>query len=442
MEQPPSPPRADNSNGRSSDSSNDNSSIINSQVVNNNIAVGGKNRPRRRSFSIGFLIASSVIFAFFILPQQYAGITNNEIVGDKKVTVVHHNLTTTPTSHDHDIIETVPVTIVCQLSGEMANNLGKLGHCLSLKYWLERGEFYNSTHKLGYNARIAIRHQDNSKWVKGYHDLQKCFPNTKQYDFSEANNDQFDEIYKTQQTLIKGGGGRKDPPPFNDINAQHGNLAQIKAGMQSFVSKVAEHHGQIYNKASKRNISIPFLYANRIQDMDPLNDMFYNQLKSFFRFNYKACCKIRAEPDESVFHFRNFKQEMPKKWNSLGFHEASPEKAATKLFGHLKEGEKVVIVTRFSGKSAQEYVDAFRSRNLTVRVVDGQHGTQDFCLLMSAQKEIIGTKISTYLLWAGYLGNATRVVAYQMKSSRKTHRVPSYNFTSPVLKRFEFPIIQ
>eukprot|EP00984_Skeletonema_dohrnii_P032758 scaffold27412_cov94-Skeletonema_dohrnii-CCMP3373.AAC.2 len=72
--------------------------------------------------------------------KQYTWITNETEVHEP----VNHNLT-----HRHEIIETVPVTIVCQLSGEMGNNLGMLGRCLSLKLWLESGAFYNSTNQTG-----------------------------------------------------------------------------------------------------------------------------------------------------------------------------------------------------------------------------------------------------------------------------------------------------
>jgi putative heme iron utilization protein len=60
-----------------------------------------------------------------------------------------------------------------------------------------------------------------------------------------------------------------------------------------------------------------------------------------------------------VFHYRNFKQELPRTGKSHGYHEADPQQAANDLFGHLKEGDKIAIVTRFSD-SAQSYVDALR----------------------------------------------------------------------------------
>jgi hypothetical protein len=87
---------------------------------------------------------------------------------------------------------------------------------------------------------------------------------------------------------------------------------------------------------------------------------------------------------------------------------------------------------------------------LKVRVVDGQDGPADFCFLMSARKEVVGLTKSTYLIWAiwaGYLGNATRVIAYSMASSNHGLgwfglNYTKLNFTSPGLKgKFDFRVI-
>lgn len=375
-------------------------------------------------------VASLVIISFLVWSQQNAGITNEM--------EVHQPVNHTLTPH-YDIVETVPVTIVCQLSGEMGNNLGKLGHCLSLKWWLESGAFYNSTHKLGYSARIVLRHQENRKWVRGAKDLQRCFPNTNQFDFSEANNPEFSDIWKMQHQSFGGDENVGATSPFNEINTY--DKQQIGAGLQAFTSSASEQHMMLYNAASKQNVSLPFLFANYMQLVDPLADQFYKENRQFFHFS-ESCCKVKADPDEHVFHYRNFKGEMPKKWNSYGFHEADPMQAANDLFGHLHEGDKIAIVTRFGGTSAQSYVDAFEARGLKVRVVDGQDGPADFCFLMSAKKEVVGMFLSTYLMWAGYLGNATRVIAYSMASSKHALGKPTHNATSPGLKgKFDFRVI-
>jgi len=389
---------------------------------------GAKAKGSWRHLFVTGGVASLLFMLFIILPQQYASMSTEMEVHES----VNH----------HDIIETVPITIVCQLSGEMGNNIGKFLRCLSLKWWLESGAFYNSTNKLGFSARVALRHQDANKWVRGAKDLQRCFPNTNKYDFSEANNPEFANIWKTQHQLLGGDERVGVDPPFNEINKFY-DEENIAIGLQSFVSEVSKHHALMYNSASKRNVSLPFLFSGQFQRIDYLADHFYQESKQFFRFD-ESCCKVKADPDENVFHYRNFKKEMPKRWNSYGFHEADPQQAANSIFGHLKEGDKVAIVTRFGGETAQPYVDAFEAKGLKVRVVDGQDGPADFCFLMSAQKEIAGLSISTYLTWAGYLGNATRVISYTMASSMSVHKVVElHNCTSPGLKgKFDFRIIK
>lgn len=384
---------------------------------------GGAKRSWRSLFVIGG-VASLVVTLFFLLPQQYVSISNEM---DDHHEPVHH----------HDIIDTVPITIVCQLSGEMGNNLGKLGRCLSLKWWLESGAFYNSTDKLGYSVRVAIRHQNHNKWVRGAKDLQRCFPNTNQFDFSEANNPEFENIWKMQHKLLGGDERVGGTPPFNEINTVEINTVDKPfPGLQSFLSEVSKRHGSVYNTASRSNVTLPFLYSHAFQRIDALADRFYHESKQFFHFD-ESCCTVKADPDETVFHYRNFKKEMPRRWNSYGFHEADPQQAANEVLEHLKEGDKVAIVTRFGGETTQPYVDAFEAKGLKVRVVDGNDGPADFCFLMSTQKEIAGLAISTYFEWAGYLGNATRVISYQMASSKKFN--PQHNCTSKGLKgKFDF----
>lgn len=378
-------------------------------------------------------VAILVFILFIVLPQQmqYLGITIEM--------EAHQNIIRNYTSH-LDILETIPVTIVCQLSGEMGNNLAKLGHCLSLKWWLESGAFYNSTHKIGYSARVALRHQEHSKWVRGAKDLQRCFPNTNRFDFSEANNEDFTDIWKIQHQMFGGDERVGAQSPFSEINTN--DKQKIATGLRAFTTAIYEKHAISYNPTSKSNVSMPFLFANNFQLVDSLADQFYEESRHFFRFN-ETCCKEKADPDENVFHYRNFKSEMPKVWESYGFHEVSPLQAANDVFGHLRDGDKIAIVTRFSRESALPYVEAFEQRGFKVRVIEGQDGPADFCFLMSAKKEIAGMMISTYLMWAGYLGNASRVIAYSLASSNHIHSVPTHNATSPGLKgKFDFRVIQ
>jgi hypothetical protein len=119
---------------------------------------------------------------------------------------------------------------------------------------------------------------------------------------------------------------------------------------------------------------------------------------------------------------------MPRAGKRLGFEELSPNKTAFELFGHLKSGDKVAITTRFGGKDVEPYVSALQRRGLQVRVIEGQSGTQDFCFLMSAQKELVGSSLSTFVMWAAYLGDMKHANLYRVMSPSSTHISTSLQF--------------
>lgn len=130
-----------------------------------------------------------------------------------------------------------------------------------------------------------------------------------------------------------------------------------------------------------------------------------------------------------------------------GFEELEPHRVANELFPHLQPGDKVAITTRFRSR-LRRLVQSLEERGLQVRVVK-QSGFEDFCFLLHAQKELVGVAESTFVLWAAYLGNATKVRLYSMDSVARrnattslfAHRVfVHYNWTNPKLQqkiRFE-----
>jgi hypothetical protein len=130
---------------------------------------------------------------------------------------------------------------------------------------------------------------------------------------------------------------------------------------------------------------------------------------------------------------------MPTVGKRKGYEELSPNKTAFELCGHLKPGDKVAITTRYGGKHVEPYVSALRGRGLQVRVIEGQSGTEDFCFLMSAQKELVGSLLSTFMMWAAYLGDMKRANLYRVISSRRTpwptnYTLPPFNWKHPNLK--------
>jgi hypothetical protein len=161
------------------------------------------------------------------------------------------------------------------------------------------------------------------------------------------------------------------------------------------------------------DVSLPIINVKR---MAMFSLEFEHELRQLFRMNEDdpVCCNIRADPNETVFHYRNFIGEMKKYGEKLGFGELSPFKIASELFHDLHGGDKVAIVTRIKNEKVEEIRDLIQSLHpgVEVRIVDGNSGVQDFCLLKTTQKEIIGTAKSTFVRWASFLGNQRRARLY------------------------------
>jgi hypothetical protein len=194
-----------------------------------------------------------------------------------------------PSAHNIDraaptdtVTNTQRATIVVQLSGEMGNQLSKIAHGHALFLWLKR--------EFGLDATIVLRHQERPKWLRARESVQKCFPATRSYDFSAANTLEFENRYKQQSAWL---GSSLDA-----INNPE-SVANVSRALQLFAqfnrSEVHEQHS-----SSNSNISLPFLYSNRMVMLDLFMDRFYNDYRELFRFD-PACCQHRPEPDESVF---------------------------------------------------------------------------------------------------------------------------------------------
>jgi hypothetical protein len=138
--------------------------------------------------------------------------------------------------------------------------------------------------------------------------------------------------------------------------------------------------------------------------------------------------------------------EIPRNGPLKGFNEATPSQVANVLLKHLKSGDRVALVSRFGQEHAQAYVDAMEGRGLQVRFVSGQSGVQDFCFLMQAKKKLVGVALSTYFLWASFLSNCSKIVAYSIDSDRRRMHFGDaylhYQFTHPTLKdRISLPLL-
>lgn len=296
------------------------------------------------------------------------------------------------------------VQIITQLSGEMGNNLHSIACSVGLQSMLKE--------KHNVKSEIKIRHQDNKKWQRGQLDIAQCFPKMADWNFSFANTDEFLHVHKTQQELME------------RLKIEEPKGSKI-ADWTVYFGKVAEITSPLkFSGNASSDILIPHILQDHAGLVRPLVNRYLPDIRKMFKFNKKDCCKEKARDDEAVFHFRNFLGEL--KADKKGFkEELSANKTANELFAHLKPGERVAITTRFEDATARSYVDALERRGLKVRVISGQTGPEDFCFLMSAKKELVGSPISKFFMWAALLGDAKRVRSYAVDSPARREGVTS-----------------
>ena len=272
-----------------------------------------------------------------------------------------------------------PLTIVVQLSGELGNQVLKMGEGFCIKRMVET--------KLGIKTEIKLRHQDLSKWKRAMEATKAVFPNTRGLDFEEANTKEFDEARSVQKSWLQSLAEERKDLDWTDrsiLERKYCDKMNGKQCMETLLNMLNQtwylerpsFHGE------KTSYSIPHVYTNDFM-ADECLDLVYNDLREFFTIDEEKVCKLIPDPDETVLHLRNFKAEMPRVWRSKGFTELGPNKTALELFANYKPGEKVAIISRFT-THLDEYIQALQSlKGLNVRVIMDQNGNQDFCVSLA-----------------------------------------------------------
>jgi len=339
-------------------------------------------------------------------------------------------------SHDN-LNSTNNISIVVQLSGELGNQLSKLAYGICLKWYAK--QFHNiSTH-------LVLRAQSHAKWYNAKEDTQACFPLTRAMDFQQGNTIQFQQQQEQQKEWL----GKSDAAHL------HLNDCCTKACVDQsleHLAKVLARPPQNNTFATKNTIglsaSFPFLYTETFANAECFFvDLYYEELRKIFAFD-TSICKQTPKPDEIILHIRNFLKEMPRRGKLYGFEELSPNQTATELFESCAINSKIAIISRIP-QGLGNYQIALQAKGYNTRIVDGQSGIEDFCLLLKAEQEIIGVSSSTFVLYAGILGNSSQVRLYSLDSpSRRgfkslTKFFPHFSFTNQQLKhRISFQLIQ
>ena len=323
--------------------------------------------------------------------------------------------------------------IVIQLSGELGNQLSKFAYGYGIKWMLEAD--YNIT------TKVILRHQDSPKWLVAWKSIKSCFPKLRHMDFAEGNTQEFQDRLKEQKRWLGDG-------VFTLKRCQRETC--IREQLDKFVNILNNASNPPPEIPVNANITIPFLYPDTMGMLDYINDRYCDRFKSdLFEFDLDNpnCCDPKAELDETVFHARGYMAEIPKVAMQLGFEELSPNKTVNELLTNHRPGDKIAVLSRVAA-FGQTYVDRMVSAGWNARLVKTRNGELSFCFLMSTTQELIGVSQSTFVLWASYLGNASKSRIYSVRSPERIQRFGNnsfmrYNFTHPRLSTmFSFELYQ
>jgi hypothetical protein len=313
--------------------------------------------------------------------------------------------------------------IVIQLVGEMGNQLCRLAFAYGLKWMLE--EDYQAS------SKIILRHQPSEKWIRARKSVVTCFPKMRQLDFSEAYTQEFTAQLKKQNSMIGNTTLFVKKCQSEDC---------IRSKLETFLDIQNQFMNNFYINPINTKISLPFLYVDSMATLGYINDRYYERLRLLFEFDLDNpdCCSMKAKLGENVVHARGFMQEIPETAKKLGFEELSPNKTVQEVMKDYRPGDKVAVISRFS-TVGENYVHRMQEAKLDARLMENISDLQSFCFLMSGELEFIANSKSTFAQWAAYLGNASKVRLYNLRSPERGNGILWYNFTNTeIRKRYSF----
>lgn len=170
--------------------------------------------------------------------------------------------------------------------------LGHLAHCLSTQLWLQR--------EYGVSTEIMLQRQNANKWRRARNSVVGCFPTFRDWNFeTEA----FTNYFKMDRVADrKKWFGMEGDTLLNQFNAK-GNPEMVEKSLAFFANLTAAAVQNETMSAANDNhtITMPYLHARAMLSTDFYVDKFYHDLREYMRFDSEKCCKLRADPDESVF---------------------------------------------------------------------------------------------------------------------------------------------
>ena len=323
----------------------------------------------------------------------------------------------------------VKMDLVVYLSGELGNHLLQIamGKIIQLVA-VEDGRFQ-------FNVRYLS--QGLTKSERTCKELQKCF--SKNFSAEKVNlmewnisSMEWKQIVANQERYMSDI-FQEWAEPEHAARLLHINGRTIDSIRESLdqICNISSRIEQQQKKVSMQNASfpsLPFALSSGIFPSISLINAYYKELRELFIFNESNCCHEIPEKDETVLHIRGFDIESPQIFKSLGFRDLNVNQAANELLGHLNNGEKVAMISRFRQKDLKNYKGVLQERGLTVRFISNQTGPEDFCFLKSAQKEVVGDFYSTFFRVAVLLSDTVKNVTFYINkpTERRNERELPY----------------
>lgn len=310
------------------------------------------------------------------------------------------------------------ISMLIILKGEMANHLSLVAHAYTVKREMEQ---YLAARGRSIEIELIGEHQNVEKWTGVRKNLQLCFPHFfRHFDFeggiwNSAHRRHIDQQEAWLQ-LQRHGDNITEIGLLVDPHWQSA-ADQLLTLLDEQDENPSDPTIQELSPASS-TLSLPFLTSSVVIYPDELIEKYYDELRDLFRFNDNDsnCCNQLPLADETVLHVRNYRSDLLPQ----GFHLMDANQTAHKLLKNLPVGHRIALVAPHFGDERDnkvlDYQTALKAKGLSVRMMQGQSSTQDFCFLRRTHTELIGAKTSTYAIWAGLLGNATRVRLYVMDS--------------------------
>jgi hypothetical protein len=230
---------------------------------------------------------------------------------------------------------------------------------------------------------VIGEHQDNPKWKGPQELITKCLVNFQTFDFKGGiwdKKNHFPDVQRAQNMLL-GNNASKLHLWHDKESIGCKNDRECRSQAASYVQHLIHSNGtQMMNYSDHHTISnkysLPFLTTKygSFQNV-PMTKEEEAKIQEMMSFNYDSdeCCALSPEPDETVFHLRNFISESF--WllkYAIYFHEITPKQIVP--FLNLKAGDKLAILGRsMDGPYVKKFVEAFHGTGVKVRVIRGQY---------------------------------------------------------------------